>query len=145
MRETASAATPVSVAEPEVELNAPSDAEMKLFEYIKYRLFYLVRSDVLFQEVQKLQLRKTKATFRIYYGKPNVGSLLDCHEQKEGKTLLQFPALEGKEMAYVMSPELDDSLLKSFTKRVADAGVKFDTPPVLRAISGGQPGGAAAT
>ena len=134
----ASSAAPVGVSEPEAELNVPSDAELKLLEYIKYRLFYLVRIDVLFREAQKLQFRKTKATFRIYYGKPNIGSLLDCREQKDGKMLIQFPALEAKEMVYAVSPELDDSLLKSFTKRVADAGIKFDTPPpLLRAISGG--------
>ncbi len=136
----APAAAPVAAPEPEAEQNAPSGAEMKLLEYVRHRLFYLVRSDVLFQEAQKIQFRKTKATFRIYYGKPNNGSLLDYKEQRDGKALLQFPALEGKEMAYVLSPELDDSLLKSFTKRVTDAGVKFDTPPVLRAISGGQTG-----
>jgi predicted type IV restriction endonuclease len=126
-----------SVAAPEPEL-VPSDAELKLFDYAKYRLFYLVRVDALFQEVQKLLFRKTKATFRIYYGKPNVGSLLDCREQKDGRIVVQFPALEGKEMIYSVSPELDDSLLRSFTKRVTEAGVKFDTSPVLRSISGGQ-------
>lgn len=134
----ATAAAPVAVSESGIEQNVPSDIEMKIFEYIKDRLFYLVRSEVLFQEVQKLLFRKTKATFRIYHGKPNIGSLLDCHEQKDGKVLLQFPALENKEMPYVASSELDESLLRSFTKRVAEAGVKFDTPSVLRAISGGQ-------
>lgn len=139
----ASAAAPVAVSEPEGELNAPSDADMKLLEYIKYRLFYLVRNEVLFQEVQKLASRKTKTSFRIYYGRPNVGSLLDYREHKDGNALLQFPALDGKEMAYVASSELDGSLLQSFTKRVAEAGVSLDPPPVLRTIKGGQSGNAA--
>lgn len=137
----ASTSVSASTSEPEVELNAPTDVELNIFEYVKYRLFYLVRNEVFFQEVQKLQFRKSKSTFRIYYGKPNAGSLLDCREQKDGKALIQFPALEGKEMAYAKSSELDDSLLKAFTKRAADAGIKFDTPPpALRAISGGQAG-----
>jgi hypothetical protein len=38
-------------------------------------------------------------------------------------------------------PELDESLLKVFTKRVVDSGVNVDTAPVLRAITGGQASG----
>jgi hypothetical protein len=136
-----SAAVPAVGTELVAEPNAPTDAEIKLLEYVKYRLFYLVRSDVLFHEVQKLLFKKTKARFRIYYGGPNTGSLVDSLGERDGKLLLQFPALEGKEMAYVVSPEFDDTLLKSFTKRVTEAGVKFDAPPpVLRAITGGQAG-----
>ena len=41
-------------------------------------------------------------------------------------------------MIYVHSPELDDRLLKAFTKRVTEANVSFDTAHVLRAIKGGE-------
>lgn len=143
-RQETSVATPAAVSEVEVEGVSPTEVELKAFEYVRNRLFYLVRNDVLFQEVQKLKIRKTRATFRIYYGKPYNGSLLDYREQR-GKALVQFPALEGREIVYVPSPELDDTLLKAFTKRVADAGVKFDTAPVLRSISGGQAGGGTAS
>jgi hypothetical protein len=55
----------------------------------------------------------------------------------------QFPALGGDDVAYVFSAELDDCLLKAFTQRVTEAGVSFDSAPVLRTIKGGQSGGAA--
>jgi hypothetical protein len=114
---------------------------MGALTYAKNRLFYLVRNDVLFQEVQKITFRKSKTSFRVYYGRPNNGSLFDYKEHKEGKTLLQFPALGGEDIAYVFSPILDDCLLKAFTKRVGEAGVSLDPQPVLRSIAGGQLGG----
>jgi hypothetical protein len=136
------AASSPSPAEPEPEGPLPSEGEMNALMYAKNRLFYLVRNDVLFQEVQKITFRKSKNVFRVYYGRPNNGSLFDYRQQRDGKIILHFPALDSKEMAYVVSPELDDCLLKAFTLRVADAGVSFETPPVLRAIKGGQSIGA---
>ena len=134
----------ITVAPPEQETEVfPSEGEINALTYAKNRLFYLVRNDTLFQEVQKVRFRKTKRSFRVYYGRPNNGSLFDYREQKDGKVALQFPALGGNDVAYVFSPELDDCLLRAFTKRVTEAGVSFDSTPVLRAIKGGQSGDAA--
>ena len=128
--------------EPEVEGFSPSEAEISALTYAKNRLFFLVRNDVLFQEVQKLTFKKTKTSFRVYYGRPNSGSLLDYREHRDGKATIQFPALGGEDVAFVFSPELDDRLLRAFTQRVTEAGIKFDAQPVLRTIKGGQPGSA---
>ena len=146
VRAPATELPPVAAPAPaatEPEGFVPSDAEQSLVAYIKNRLFYLVRDEILFQEVQKIAFRKTKTSFRVYYGKPNNGSLFDYREHKEGKSSLQFPALSAKEIPNEQSVELDDCLLKSFVQRVRDAGVSFDAPPVLRAIKGGQVAGAA--
>ncbi|WP_158809842.1 type I restriction endonuclease [Beijerinckia sp. L45] len=129
---------PISAPEPEAEGHLPSDDEVKVLAYAKNRLLYLVRNDVLFEEVLKLTFRKTKTSFRVFYGRPNSGSLFDYREQRDGKILLQFPALEGSEIAYNASPELDDYLLKAFSNRVREAGVSFESPPALRSIKGGQ-------
>jgi hypothetical protein len=119
----------------EAEQLSPSQQEMNVWNYVKNRLFFLVRNEVLFQEIQKIAYRKTnRSSFRIYYAKTNSGSLLDY---KEHKNSLQFPA-NGHEMEYVFSAELDDCLLKAFTQRVAEAGISFDSAPVLRTIQGGQ-------
>ncbi|MGA7384982.1 MAG: type I restriction endonuclease [Methylocella sp.] len=142
-REEPAATTPAVAPEPEAEILFPSEGEMKALTYAKNRLFYLVRNEVLFHEVQKIKFRKTKTSFRVYYGKPNNGSLFDYREQRDGKAALQFPALGGDDIAYVFSAKLDDCLLKAFTKRVTETGVSFDSPTVLRSIKGGQPGGAA--
>jgi len=143
-RQEPTAATQIVVA-PEVEGFAPSEGELSALSYAKNRLFYLVRNDVLFQEVEKITFRKTKTAFRVYYGKPNNGSLFDYREYKDGKVTVQFPALGINDVEFLPSAELDSYLSKSFIQRVTEAGVAFDSAPVLRTISGGhdQIGGAA--
>jgi hypothetical protein len=133
------AAVPVPVESPVEELS-PSTGEMQIFNYARNRLFYLVRNDVLFQEVENINFKKTKTSFRAYYTKPNSVSLFDYREHKDGRKMLQFPALGGEEIEYVFSADLDDRLLKAFTMRVAAAGVSFESSPVLRTIKGGQAG-----
>lgn len=127
-----------TAAEPEAEGFAPTEGEASALEYMKNRLFYLVKNDTLFREVQKISFRKSKTSFRVYYEKPNNGSLFDFKEHKDGKAILQFPALGAEDFLYAPSPDLDERLLKSFTQRVVEAGVAFDTAPVLRTIKGGQ-------
>lgn len=125
----------------EAEGLSPSEQEMGALAYSKNRLFYLVRNEILFHEIQKISFRKTKTSFRVYYGKLNAGSIFDYRLHKEGKAVLQFPVLGGDDVPYVFSAELDDCLLKAFTKRVTEAGVAFDSPPVLHTIKGRQLGG----
>jgi len=142
-QEPAVVAAPVIAQEHESESLSPSEEEMNVLTYAKNRLFYLAKSDVLFQEIQKIAFRKSKTSFRVYYGRPNNGSLFDFREYRDGRTILQFPALGGEDFPYAFSPELDERLLKAFTQRVTEAGVAFDSAPVLRSIKGGQSGGAA--
>lgn len=128
----------VVVPEPVTDVLAPTKGELNAFSYAKDRLFFLVHSDALFQEIQKLKFRKLKTSFRVYYGRPNNGSLFDYKEQRDGRRMLQFPALSGKEIAFVQSAELDECLLKACTLRFTELGISSDAPPVLRAIKGGQ-------
>ncbi len=132
------AATPMTAPEAEVEANTPSDREMALLVYVKNRLFFLARSEVLFGEIEKIKFRKNKNSFRIYYERPNNGSIFDYKEHKDGSVVLQFPALGGEDVPYVPSPQLDDFLLKAFTQRVTEAGISLESAPILRAITGGQ-------
>jgi hypothetical protein len=128
---------PAAVApEPQLEEISPSVGEMNAFNYVKNRLCFLVRNEVLFQEVQKVDYRKYRASFGIFYAKPNNGSLFDYKEHKDGKVCVQFPALNSKEIEYVPSAELDDCLLNAFRNRVTEAGISLT--PVLRTIQGGQ-------
>lgn len=142
-QETIAAAPAVAAPEPEIEALSPSEGEVSALTYAKNRLFYLVKNDVLFHEVEKIAFRKSKTSFRVYYGRPNNGSLFDFREHKDGKAILQFPALGGEEVIYAVSPELDERLLKAFTQRVTEAGVALDSGPILRTIKGGQSGGTA--
>jgi hypothetical protein len=128
---------PPSAAEQEPEGLSPTEIELSALNYAKNRLFYLVRNDVLFNEIQKITFRKSKTSFRVYYDRPNSGSIFDCRTHRDGKTMLQFPAVEGAEVAYEPSAALDEYLLKSLTKRVSDAGITFNAAPALRTITGG--------
>ena len=83
---------PPVATEPEVE-GTPTESESNTFTYAKNRLYYLVRNDILFQEVQKVAFKKGKTSFRVYYLRPNNGSLFDYKEQKDGKISLTFPAV----------------------------------------------------
>ena len=133
---------PVAAVASPIELDAvtlsPSEKEAAALGYVTNRLFYLIRNDVLFAEMQKIAFRKSKTAFRVYYIRPNSGSLFDYREHKDGHASMQFPALDGKEINYVHTPELDECLLKAFTKRVTEAGILVEPQPVLRAIKGGQ-------
>ncbi len=86
---------PVIVAAPSLESEAlaPSEEESKTLTYAKNRLLYLVRNDQLFEEVLKITYRKSKSSFRVYYGKPNNGSLFDYREAKDHKVICNFPHL----------------------------------------------------
>jgi hypothetical protein len=79
----------------------------------------------------------------VYYLRPNNGSLFDYKEQKDGKGALVFPAVNGEEIGCEPSEKLDEYLLKAFIKRATEAGVSFESAPVLRTIKGGQPPSAA--
>lgn len=133
----ASSAPATEVAENEVV--APTDREMKMFRYMRDRLFYLVKEDQMFDEVDKITFRKNKTSFRVYYGRPNNGSLFDYREHKDGKVLLQFPSLANLEVAATKGPDLDAALLKSFAQRVRELSAGADVAPNLRAIKGGKP------
>ncbi len=133
-------ATAQVTAGPEAEPEGfvPSEGELRALNYAKHRLFFLVRDETLFNEVQKIAFRKTKTSFRVYYGKQNNGSIFDYREHRDGHVTLQFPALNGAEVPFSPSPELDDALLKIFSQRVRDSGLSSDSPPVLRTIKGGK-------
>lgn len=142
-QEQAGTAAPV-VLEVQEDVICPSDTELSVLAYARNRLIFLCRNETLFKEVEKVAFKKTKGSFRVFYARPNNGSLFDYREHKDGKAIVQFPALGNAEIGYApAAPEFDDHLLKAFTQRVTEAGVSFQTPSVLRAIEGGQSSGSA--
>ena len=115
----------------------PSVSEMHIFDYSRNRLYFLIRNEELFQEVQKIYFRKSQKSFRVYYSRPNSGSLFDYWEQKDGTRHVSFPALGANSMPYSTSKEFDEALLKAFQARTSDPKAPKE-PPVLRSIQGGQ-------
>lgn len=134
---------PAVPAESPPEVFQPSAAEQAVLSYAIKRLLFLSRNEILFSEAQKISSRKTKTSFRVFYERPNNGSLFDYKEHRDGSVTLQFPALEGKEVAPEPSAELDECLVRAFTRRVAEAGIAVDAAPVLHTIKGGHTSSAA--
>ena len=116
----------------------PSSSEAKILYYTKKRLYFLVKDERLFNEVEKISFRKSQRSFRVYYHRPNSGSLFDYWEQKDGKTFVSFPPLGGEPIAYSMSKEFDNALSQAFETRARDPKQAKDDPPTLRTIQGGQ-------
>ncbi len=119
---------------------APSEEELAVFSYARDRLYFLVRSETLFDEVKKIQFRKSSGTFRVFYERPTAGALFNFREGKEHKYALRFPPLDGKEIAIDNLNDADEPLLQAFTQRVRERGIAFETPAVLRTITGGRVG-----
>jgi hypothetical protein len=137
--ERAETVAPAPVADDSaIEEFVPTESELKALNYIKSRLFFLVKNEALFQEVEKLTFRKTKTSFRIYYINPNKGSIIDYRTHRDSSVTFQFPALGPDHVEFRPSAALDDCLLRAFTQRTTEAGITLDTPPVLRTIKGGQ-------
>jgi predicted type IV restriction endonuclease len=132
-------AHPVEDAEIE-DKAAPSEQDLAVFSYARDRLYFLVQSEALFDEVKKVQFRKSSGTFRVFYERPTAGALFNFREGKEHQYALRFPPLDGKEIAIDNLNEADEPLLQAFTQRVRERGITFEAPPVLRTITGGQVG-----
>jgi hypothetical protein len=115
---------------------APSEQELAVFAHARDRLYFLVRSGTLFDEVKKVQFRKSVETFRVFYERPTAGALFNYREGKEHKYTLRFPSLDNKDIEIDNLNDVDEPLLQAFTQRVRDRGIPFETPPVLHTITG---------
>ncbi len=139
IEKTESTPVPTTIPEQEPMPIGPTESETDALNYAKNRLFFLVRSEVLFLEVQKIYFSKSKTSFRVYYGRRNSGSIFDYREHRDGTVFIRFPALESEEFPFERTAQFDEFLLKAFVKRVSEAGVSIDAQPVLRSIRGGNP------
>jgi len=131
---------PTDDAEEPEDKSAPTEQELAVYTYARDRLYFLVRSEVLFDEVKRVKFRKSTGTFRVFYERPTAGALFNYREGKEQKYVMRFPPLDNKEIVIDSLNEADQPLLQAFTQRVHERGINFETPPVLRTITGGQVG-----
>lgn len=117
----------------------PTDNETKFLQYVKNRIYFLIKDDKMFSEVDKLAYRKSRTSFRIFYVRPNSGSLVDYWEQRDGKILVSFPSQGGTPLQYAQTKDFDENLLKAFASRLKDDGSNVkEQAPMLRTIQGGQ-------
>lgn len=96
-----------------------TEAELRIFDYVKGRLSYLVDTDELFKKVHELEYRDYKTIFVVFYKAERKGKIFHYTEGPNGENRFHFPdrddVLEVSDLY-----EIDQPLLDSFTVRVKD-------------------------
>jgi len=128
-------ATPaVQVDEKDDELVA-TEAEVSVFLSLRERLAFLVKSDLLYDELSNISFKKNAAAVKVYYKKPNKGAMVSFHIGKAGIVSFKFPLASNKEIETANLRDINDLLLEGFKQRLQEAGITADRQPVLRSVS----------
>lgn len=102
-----------------------TEAELKLFAWVKHRLAFLVRDDHLFREIDNIAYQDFQGSFAVFYKRIRTGRLFDFYEPKPGardpRMKFVFPSESGKgeEVFVTAFTEIDDRLLAAFKQKVA--------------------------
>lgn len=102
-----------------------TEGELKVFAWVKHRLAFLVRDDLLFKEIDNIGYQDFQGSFAVYYKKIRTGRLFDFYEPKPGardpRMKFVFPVEGGKSDDVLVASlmELDDRLLAAFKQKVA--------------------------
>ncbi|OFW83893.1 MAG: hypothetical protein A2018_05735 [Alphaproteobacteria bacterium GWF2_58_20] len=97
-----------------------TEQELAVFKYAQQRLAFLVKSDDLFKEIEKVQYRDFKTRFVVFYDKERRGSLFTYQEGPDNKHTFTFPALGGTSLVTEKVSDIDAPLLESFQKRLQE-------------------------
>lgn len=109
---------------PEADIRADSsltatELELGVYEHIKRRLAFLVKSDALYEAISSIDYKKYKGKFLVFFKKGRAGKLFDFYEGKDKKYSFDF----GEEFGGVISSDnvcdIDASLLSVFESRVS--------------------------
>jgi hypothetical protein len=122
--------TPVSPAPVSDENQDVADKADNILYYTKMRLAYLVKDEILLEEIKKLQVSKNNSSCRVFYKRSTNGSIFNFfyanNEIKfhclNGKTIILDSAFTGYKSnnLYVTPKNLDENLLESFKIRVSE-------------------------
>ncbi len=113
----------------------PTEAELHVFTTLRERLAFLVKSDLLYDELGSVSFKKTATSFKVYYKKPNKGAILAFHLNKAGVPVFKFPTAGNKEIETNNLKDLNDLLLEAYKQRLQDSGIVIDRAPALRSVS----------
>jgi predicted type IV restriction endonuclease len=103
-----------------IEEQGPNEAELRIFDWVKRRLAYLVRDEKLFEAIEQLAYHAYHSKFVIHFGGERKGRVLDFVDAADGWRFL-FPNLD-QEIVTSDLTILDEPLLGAFTLRVSGAG-----------------------
>ena len=128
------ASSGLAVDEKEEELK-PTELEAAVLNTLKERLAFLVRSDLLFDEIVHVDFKKTVSSIRVFYKRPNKGVMLSFHIGKAGQAVFKFPLSNNLEIETDNFRDINGPLLDSFKKRLDESGIKEERQAPLRSVS----------
>lgn len=117
-------AQPMVAAAPVNDGIVTTETELRVFSYATRRLAFLVKDEALYHEIDGIQYKDMKTTFRVFHRSPNAGGLFLFRELADGVYHFTFPALENKVIETRNLTEIDDALVQSFRLRAASAIAK---------------------
>ncbi|WP_439815466.1 type I restriction endonuclease [Zavarzinia sp. CC-PAN008] len=112
------APAPEQSAIPASEGIITTETEIKAYEYVRRRLAFLIKEEELYNEIEHISYVDLKTTFKVYYKRPNAGSLFNLKEKSGGLMVFEFPALSNQIVETHKLSDIDKLLLDSFKIRV---------------------------
>jgi hypothetical protein len=98
-----------------------TEAELKVFDYVRTRLSFLSKDERMFREVANVGQTDRKTVFIVYYRQERKGRLFNFREGRDPKYHFEFPDL-SKTIETDDLREIDQPLLEMFSRRVAEFG-----------------------
>lgn len=95
-----------------------TEVEIGVFQYVKQRLAFLIKSDDEFQEISKIGYKDYQGKFVVFYEKERKGRLFDFIEGSTGSHKFIFP--DSSEISTDNFANIDAKLLSTFEGRVAE-------------------------
>ena len=99
-----------------------TEAELEVYDYVRYRLPFLIKRDEeLFRKLNNIYFRDYKGTFAVSYKQDRKGRLFNFREGADEKYRFEFPE-SGEIVATDRLSDIDEKLLAVFLKRVEELG-----------------------
>ena len=98
-----------------------TEEELRVYNYAKQRLAFLIDTDELYQGLNKVEWRDYKTVFVVFYKKERSGKLFTFVENSDGTKTFSFPSLNQEVQCKPSEYKtIDDFLLESYKKAFAD-------------------------
>ena len=96
-----------------------TDVELSVFNFAKRRLSFLVKDELLFEEIENIAYRNYRGKFVVFFKKERSGRLFEFYEN--GKKTYRFDFGDnGGEILTDKLADIDRLLVAAFAKRVAE-------------------------
>lgn len=113
----------------------PTQQDLEIFSALKQRLAFMVKSDLLYDELHHVSFKKTASSFKIFYKKPNKGSIVSFHFNKDNNPVFKFPLSNSKEIETNNFKDIGELLLDAYRQRAQESGIPIERTPNLRSVS----------